>query len=216
MAATGSMAQVESNSIGSPYPGDESSEGTFQGLPEIQTMLDFSFMYTDLRGEDMGGTYGGLPLLGAGISFATSDQIRFFISASYGRNSGDPYHDIEGFSDDGGITLKALPVMIGLKVNTSTRKSFRLYVGGAFQYAFLWENLPTVDSNNQPADIEASGTATGYYLFIGPELPLGKGNSAVGAEFGFGGSKGNVTDSSHRHAVDLTGAQARIYFTFGL
>ncbi len=219
IAATVSPAQgkiVVPDDIGQPYPGNQPSAGVFPGLHEIQTMVDFSIMYTDLRGMDMRGSYGGLPQLGAGLSFATSDRTRFFISARYGRQSGDPYHDIDGLSDPNGITLEAVPLMIGMKINASRRQDFRLYVGGAFQYTFLWEDVTTGDVNDNPMDIEAYGTSTGYYLFIGPEFPLGLGNSALGAEFGFGGSKGDVTASSHSHGVDLTGVHVRVYFTFGL
>ncbi len=217
--ATISVAQTDPDnqqSVGVPYPGKAEPAGAFRGLTEIDTMVDLSFMYTHLRGDDMSGAYGGLPQLGAGISFATGDRTRFFLSAHYGKKSGDPYFSIDGLSDEDGLTVKALPLMIGIKINTSQRQDFRLYLGGAFQYTFLWEDLTTGDVNDNPMDIEASGSGAGYYFFLGPEFPLGKGNSALGAEFGFGGSKGNVSASSHSHGVDLTGVHARVYYTLGL
>ena len=212
---SGAAAQTEagnSQEVGGTAP----VGGAFPGLKEINTMVDLSFMYTHFSGNDMRGSYTGLPQFGAGISFATSERTRFFFSARYGQKSGDPYHDIDGFSDPDGITVKALPIMFGMKINASGRQDFRLYVGGAFQYAFLWENVSTVDGSDNPQDVEASGTGPGYYLFMGPEFPLGQGGSALGVEFGYGGSKGDVVSGSHYHGVDLTGAHARIYFTFGI
>ncbi len=173
-------------------------------------------MYTHFTGKDMDGSYGGLPQIGAGLSFALGDRTRFFISARYGKASGDPYHNLEGFSDADGLTLKALPLMIGFKLNASEREDFRLYLGGAFQYAFLWEDIPAENQAGVSQTLKTSGTGTGYYLLLGPEFPLGEGKNAVGLEFGYGGSKGDVTAGTHGHGVDLTGLHARIYFTLGL
>jgi hypothetical protein len=218
LAANLSFAQTNSNpynEIAEPSAEDVPS-GAFTGLKELQTMLDFSFMYSDFNDDDMSGSYGGFPQIGAGVSLATGDRTRFFLSARYGKKSGDPYHDIDGISDPDGITVKALPMMIGMKFNASNRKDFRLYFGGAFQYAFTWEKISTGDGNDNPLDIDASGSTTGYYLFLSPELPLGQGTDALGVDFGFGGSKGNLTSADHSHGVDLTGLHVRIYYTFGV
>ncbi len=218
-AAAASPAQTQADSpqdIGRPYPGHEQSVGAFRGLTELGVMMDLSFRYSHLGDSSMSGAYSGLPQLGTTLSLATGDRSRFFLSVHYGQKSGDPYHDIDGFSDEDGMTVKALPLMIGMKYNTSQRQDFRLYLGGAFIYSFLWEDLTTRNANNNPVLVEASGNGTGYYFFVGPEFPLGKGSQALGAEFGFGGSKGEVRKSSHSHGVNMTGVQARVYFTFGL
>ncbi len=60
------------------------------------------------------------------------------------------------------------------------------------------------------------GLTTGYYLFFGPEFPLGKGTDALGLEFATGGTKGSLVNSSYSHDVDLTGYHLRVYYTFGI
>jgi len=218
ISATGSFAQTDSEfqqSVGTAYPGTPTADKPFPGLKEMGAQLDLFYMYTNFQGDDMSATYGGLSQFGAGISFATGDRTRFFISARYGQSSGDPYHSIDGISLEDGVTVKALPLLIGMKINASSRKDFRCYFGGGFQFAFTWEDINTSDGNDNPVDMETSGTTTGYYVFVAPEFPLGK-SKALGAEFGWGGSKGDVKSSSHSHGVDLTGAHVRVYFTFDL
>ncbi len=179
-------------------------------------MADISFAYTDLRGQDMDGPYGGLSQGGLGISLATGDRSRFFISAHFGRRSGDPYYDVDGLSDEDGLRLEVIPLRVGVKLNASERKDFRLYLGGAFQYAFFKETMTTGDTSGNPVTLDATGTGTGYYLFVGPEIPVGGETGGVGAEIGYGGTKGDATSGSHSHGVDLTGIQLRFYYTFGL
>jgi len=178
--------------------------------------VELSFMCTDLSDLEMGGAYGGLPQFGLGVSFDMGERTRFFVSGHFGSKSGDPYHNLEGLSDEDGIQIDVLPLMMGLKVNASTRPGFRLYMGGALQYVFFWESVSNGDLYSNPQDIEASGAAPGYYFFMGPEIPLGRGGNALGAEFGFGGSEGTAVSSSHSHGVDLRGIHARVYFTIGL
>ena len=215
LGATCALAQDDTQDVGNPFPGENAPIGAFPGLTELGAQLDLFYMYTNFSGEDMSESYGGMSQFGTGISMATGDRTRFFISARYGQSTGDPYYDIEGMSNEDGITVKALPIMFGMKINASRRQDFRLYVGGAFQFAFIWENLSTSDVNGNPMDVEASGTGTGYNIFIAPEFPLSD-SKALGAELSWGGTKGDITDTGHSHAVDLTGFSARLYFTFGL
>jgi len=201
--------------VGQPYGGGQDPK-PFAGLTELNTTLDFSFMYTHLRGQDMTGTYGGLPQIGAGISFAFSPRNRFFMSLGYGHQSGDPYWDIDGFSNDGSISVQTIPLLLGLKTNASSRKNFRFYFGMAVQLAYVTENIPIGELNGIPQTNSPSGLTTGYYLFFGPEFPLGKGTDALGMEFGIGGTKGSLKSGSYSHNVDLTGYKMRVYYNFGI
>ncbi len=201
--------------VGIPFPGGQEPK-PFAGLTELNTTLDFSFMYTHLRGQDMAGSYGGVPQIGAGISFAFSQRNRFFMSLGYGHQSGDPYWDVDGFSNDGSITVQTIPLLLGLKTNASSRKTFRLYFGMAVQLTHVTEKISTGELNGDAQTISPSGLTTGYYLFFGPEFPLGKGTDALGMEFGIGGTKGSLNSGSYSHNIDLTGYSMRVYYNFGI
>ncbi len=164
----------------------------------------------------MAGTYGGLPQVTAGISWALGNRSRFFLATGYGRRNGDPYWDINYFDTDQDIELQTVPFFMGLKFNASANKEFRLYFGAAAQMTYAKETIQTGIINGEPTFITPSGLLTGYYLFVGPEFPLGEGSDSLGMEFGFGGTKGSVDTDGHGHDVDLTGYHLRIVYSLGL
>jgi len=206
---------TEALEVGVGFPGGPPPE-PYSGYIELNTALDFGIMYTHFSGDDMSGTYGGIPQLSTGLSWAMGDRSRFFMSIGYGRKSGDPYWDIEHFETDQDITVQTMPFLIGLKFNASSRKDFRLYFGAAAQLTYAWETIPTGMSDGEFTSSTPSGLLTGYYLFVGPEFSLGNGTDAIGLEIGIGGSKGEVSGDGNSHDVDLTGYHIRAFYTLGM
>ena len=201
--------------VGTGFPGGPPPD-PYSGYIELNTALDLGINYTHFSGEDMSGSYGGIPELDARISWAMGDRSRFFLSVGYGRKCGDPYWDIEHFDSDQNMTVQTMPFLMGIKFNASTRKNVRLYFGAAAQLTYAWETLPTGISNGEATTSTSSGLITGYYLFVGPEFPLGQGTDAVGLEFGIGGTKGEISAAGNRHDIDLTGYRVRAFYSFEL
>jgi len=200
--------------------GSASSSGEDSGiiheLDDLEAKLDLSAQYTSFTGEDMRDSYGGLPVIAIGFSFQTASKTRTFISLGYGENTGDPYHNLSGFSAADNIKVRAVPLQLGMKVDLAKSRRIHVFAGAAFEIAWMEETIPFLDDSGSVVNKSASGLNSGFNLTFGPEIVLGRGGRAVGLEIGWGGSKGSVSAKGHKHDIDLTGYRGRLYLALGL
>ena len=82
---------------GDPSLSEDEAE-FFDELDFLDSQLDLSVQYARFTGEDMRDTYGGLPMIAAGLSFQAARTSRLFLSVGYGETTGDPYYDTPGIS----------------------------------------------------------------------------------------------------------------------
>ena len=190
--------------------------GIISELNSLDTELDLSAQYTRFTGEDMRDSYGGLPVIAVGFSFQTSRKVRTFLSLGYGENTGDPFYGIPGFSDADNIKVRSVPMQLGMKVDLAQNRRIHVYAGAALEIAWMEETIHFLDDFGSVVNRSSSGINSGFHLTFGPEIVLGQGGQAVGLEVGWGGSKGTISTEGHKHNIDLTGYQGRLYFALGL
>lgn len=200
---------------GTEAPPEEQADVS-EGTGDLDTMIELSVQYTRFTGEDMNQTYGGIPLVGAGLSFRTSTYSRLFILGGYGETTGDPFHDTLGMDGTDQIKIRYVPFQLGMKLDLARSSKVHVYAGLSLEGAWTEETVPMVDENGEVKDTASSGTNFGYGWTFGPEFILGQGGQALGLEVGWGGSKGSVTSEGHSHDVDMTGYRGRLYFALPL
>jgi hypothetical protein len=210
LGASSVLAQV-------PEIATPSSDSASLTLDELGTELDLSLGYHHFTDEDMDGTYSYLPMVGAGVSFLVAPQVRTFVGFRYGKKSGDPYHDLPGFENGPDITVKSLPILIGMKVNLASSSRIRLHVGGAMMFAYTREEgIPQLGSANTLDSSPATDILTGFQLTFAPEWILGQGRRSMGVELAYGGTRGTLKGDTHSHDIDLFGFSGRVFYAFKL
>lgn len=202
--------------VGGTSPSTEEDAAVFADLEILDSRLDISAQYTHLTGDDMQDTYGGIPMVSAGLSFQTTRTTRFFVSLGYGESEGNPYSQTPGISTADRIQVRYLPLLLGVKVNLARSTRIHVYLGAGLEIAWMEETIPVLDGSGIILDQASSDINSGYQVTFGPLFMLGHGDQALGLEVGWGGSKGSVASSNHKHDLDLTGLRGRLYFALAL
>ncbi len=181
------------------------------------TELDLSVSTLFFTGEDMRKTYSVFPMLGVGASFRMAPETRLTMGLRYGQKSGNPYYQDNGFESGPDSQLKTLRYLMGMKYNLSRTENFKVYVGISFALGWAWEklSLSPIDSGLAAGET-ANGWTTGFQMTFAPEWTLSPNGRALGMELGYGGTKGELTNNTMDHAVDITGLSGRIYYVIKL
>jgi hypothetical protein len=198
-------------------PGEsEDDPDALADLNILDTHLDLSFQYARFTGEDMRNTYQELPMVTVGFSFQAARTSRLFLSLGYGENTGDPFYDTPGISAEDQVTVRYVPLQIGMKFDLARSTRIHVYAGVALEIAWMEETIPLRDESGAVSDVSSSGINSGYQVTFGPEFVLGQGGQALGLEVGWGGSKGSISTAGHQHNIDMTGYRGRLYLALGL
>lgn len=198
-------------------PGESPDDpDAFADLNNLDTHLDLAFQYARFTGEDMSNTYQDLPMVTAGVSFQATRNSRLFLSLGYGENTGDPFYDTPGMATEDLVSVRYVPLQVGMKIDLARSTRIHVYTGFALEIAWMEETVPLRDENGDVADVSSSGVNSGYQLTFGPEFVLGQGGQALGLEVGWGGSKGSISSAGHEHDIDMTGYRGRLYLALAL
>jgi hypothetical protein len=198
-------------------PGESADDpNAFADLTILNTHLDLAFQYARFTGEDMRRTYGVLPMVTAGLSFQVARASRLFLSLGYGENSGNPFYDNPGLIAEDQVSVRYVPLQIGMKFDLAKSTRIHVYAGLGLELAWMEETVPLRDQNGDIADVSSSGVNSGYQVTFGPEFVLGQGGQALGMELGWGGSKGSISSPGHEHEIDMTGYRGRVYLALEL
>lgn len=179
--------------------------------------LDLSITTLYFTGTDMRKTYSVFPMVGVGASFRMTPYSRVIMGLRYGKKTGNPYYDDDGFESGPDSQLKTLRYLMGVKYNLSRIENFKVYAGYSFALGWAWEDLPFSPSYSQQMEGEtSSGLTTGFLISFAPEWTLTEGGQALGVELEYGGTRGELTNNNWDHWVDITGFSGRIYYVIKL
>lgn len=183
---------------------------------DFDTELELAVAGTVLLNDDLDRTYGHLTTFGLGVTFALGAETRMFLTADYGRRSGDPYYDVAGFDQARANRLQTVPMSWGIRSNFAPLSRIKVLYGAALVVTYVREKAPVLSGTQAAGVITSSGLLTGFKITLGPEWRTRDRSRAVGLEFSYAVSKGHVKSSDLRRRVDLTGFTARLYYAFML
>ncbi len=181
------------------------------GPPEVQVEAGVGWL--DYSDDEMEGTYGRTPIVGARLVASRRNSAEIFIGLQYAWDTGDPYYDVPELDSPATTHLHLLPIEVGFRVNVTGDPTFRFLLGVAIEYFRVWEQ--TYQGHDPVEGEPATFSDWGFALkpLGGPEWRISPTGSTIGLEFFW--AKRQVDDPySHygRWAVDLTGPGARFYF----
>jgi hypothetical protein len=182
--------------------------------------LDMQFKvlagYTVFFEEDMGDTYGGIPMMSLEASLAAGEITSFVFGLGYGSTSGNPHYNSPEFEGYDELRLKALPFTVGLQVNSSRNPRFRLNWGASFEAVWMEERIPDTDEPSSASYRHDRGWGQGFKFILAPEWCSRDRLSAFGLTFTWGGSSGEVGKGYKDHEVCLMGMSASLHYTRAL
>jgi len=194
---------------------DEQFEPTFR-RSTLDVEISLSAGYLIFFEEDMYDTYGGLPLLGAEALIGTRDAMNFVIGLGYGSNSGDPFYDSPEFEGGELVKLRAIPISVGFRTNSSLNPRFRLNWGACFEAVWMEERVPDLEEVSGESYRSDRGWGKGLTFRIMPEWRSLDQRRSLGLTFIWGGSSGSVGKGYDSHEVNLIGMGARVHYTQAL
>jgi hypothetical protein len=181
-------------------------------IPELSLLLGWNQFTTD----DIDDTYGGLLSCGLRFCWTTSDRSEFFLAAQYGAVSGDPYYDVPTFEGFEAAHLRALPLQMGVRWNTTEQTRIRVYFGLAIEAVWAEEETPAISESRRDNMQADSGWVYGFRISLGPEWRSRDENRAVGLEIGYDECGGDIGKGRHRHDLNLSAFGARAYYAIQL
>jgi len=178
--------------------------------PQFEVMLEARTP----EDEEMDATYGLVPGVGLGVSIAPGASTRIRFRVRYLSSTGDPYHDLPGFTAPRRSRVTAVPLSLGVCQTLVPGRRVRFDGGLDLGLGLFRERIPDPD---QPGDdLVYTGSGLGLSVFAGPALTLGHGRR-LALEAGWSGLE---ADLDHGRLPDittnLTGFFARVSLAFTL
>ncbi len=159
--------------------------------------------------RDMDQTYGIVPsfLLRCAVPLQRGGEV--FIGGGYLGDSGDPYHDVGGFSGGPSSRLRAMPLEVGVRGRPLRRVGSGLGIGLALQYVRVTERFPGSLRANPLERVEMTAWGWGLRVLALQEWWLPGTKWALGVEVSTGLGSAPVDYTSDDHRVSLAGVDLR-------
>jgi len=191
-------------------------QGPRLDLSSLETAVSVFAGYSIFNESDMYDTYGGIPQIGCELSVGLDEAADFVLGIRYGGISGDPFYDSPEFEGNEDVSLRAVPITAGFRINASKNPRFRLYWGACFEAAWMEERVPSFNPDSLDPRRTDRGWGKGMRLSLAPEWRSRDQRRALGLSFEWGGSSGEVGSGYHDHEVNMIGMGARLHYTQAL
>jgi hypothetical protein len=197
---------------------DQPSEtlGPRLDLSSLETEVSVFAGYSIFSESDMYDTYAGLPQIGCELSVGLDEEAEFVMGIRYGGVSGDPFYDTLEFEGNNDVSLRAVPITLGFRINASKNPRFRLYWGACFEAAWMEERVPSFNPDSLDPRRTDRGWGKGLRLSLTPEWRSHDQRRALGLSFEWGGSSGEVGSGYHDHEVNMIGIGANLHYSQSL
>jgi len=189
------------------------AQGPRLDLSSLKTEVSLFAGYSIFSDQDMYDTYGGIPQIGCEMSVGLDEAAEFVLGIRYGGVSGDPFYDSLEFEGNDDVSLRAVPITAGFRINASKNPRFRLYWGACFEATWMEERVPSFNPNSLDPRRTDRGWGKGMRLSLTPEWRSRDQRRALGLSFEWGGSSGEVGAGYHHHEVNMIGIGARLHYT---
>lgn len=184
--------------------------------PPLDLTLRFTFGRVQFNDQDMSDTYGGMNGAGAQLAVRIAEATWFYMATGYAEASGNPYYDSPGFDGGDAVTVRTVPLRMGIRDDMVAHPDLAIWWGVAAETSWIREEIPSPVPDAFDSRAREDGWGFGLWLTFGPEYLWSGGDKGVGIEAAWGGSGGEVARGERRHDVNLSGVSVSLYLDWAL